>query len=520
MSDLSERAMQAVHLVSERMAGASDIGGTIGSILSILNDSLGYGSGMVTLLDERSEGLLVEAVHGISSDRYKDVRYRKGEGLTGLILETKAPLAIPLVKNDPRFVNKLSIYPPGVAFVGAPIQVNGDARGAFSVSVHASERFRLDEHVRIASTFANLIGAVFTRLIDAEKEKENIRREKRRLESQLRTVYRPENMIGVSKKMEEVFDAIDQTAKWNVTALIRGESGTGKELVAKAIHYRSPRSGGPFVKLNCAAVPDSLLESELFGHEKGAFTGAAAAKPGRFELADKGTLFLDEIGDTTPAFQAKLLRVLQEGQFERLGGTQTLTVDVRLIAATNVDLEEAVAKNRFREDLYYRLNVMPIYLPPLRERREDIPHLVYFFLEKLGGEAGRSISMSQEAMALLCKCDFPGNVRELENCVRRSAVKSSGEVIRAEDVPCHFSQCGGRLIRTKMAEAFPRGQGADEDAQGGPGEILSIENERDRILAALKKAGWTQAKAARMLNMTPRQIGYRIAKLNIDLENY
>ncbi|MBI4829139.1 MAG: nif-specific transcriptional activator NifA [Nitrospinae bacterium] len=510
VNDLAARAVEGVFRVSERIARSTRARDTVNEILEILDQVMGYKSGVVTLLDGQSGDLLVEAAHGIPEERYKDVRYRKGEGITGLILQTGAPLAIPRAGADPRMVNRLAVYPPECALVGVPITVNGESGGVLTISVDAGERFRLDEHIRVAVTFANLIGAVVTRLLQAEREKEQIIREKRRLEGQLKGAYRPENMAGVSKMMLDVFHDIAQVAKWNTTVLIRGESGTGKELAAKAIHYQSLRAQGPFVKLNCAALPDTLLESELFGYEKGAFTGAVASKPGRFELAHKGTLFLDEIGDTSSAFQAKLLRVLQEGQFERLGGSRTLTVDVRVVAATNVDLERAVAAREFREDLYYRLNVMTLFMPPLRERREDIPSLVEFFLDKLGTEIGHGIAIAPDALEYLKACDFPGNVRELENCVRRAAVKSGGAAIAAADVPCAGAGCISHLMRNRAADAAP--------AAAPVGELASIVNERDRVVAALQRAGWVQAKAARLLNMTPRQIGYRIAKLGIEMK--
>lgn len=516
MHDLTKKALTAVFQVSQRMALPGDTHETIKDILAVLDTGMGYRHGIVTLVDKSSGDLLVEAVHGISKERYKDVRYRKGEGITGLILETSSPLAIPVVRRDPRFLNRLAIYDPDSAFIGVPITINGKTQGVLTVSVDSSERYGLDEHLKFVSMFANLIGGVIIRIVEAEREKEIVVSEKNRLQGQIKKLYRPANMVGISKVMQEVLDTVHQAAGWNTTVLIRGESGTGKELIAKAIHYQSGRASGPFVKLNCAAIPDTLLESEFFGHEKGAFTGAVTSKPGRFELANKGTLFLDEIGDTSPAFQAKLLRVLQERQFERLGGTKTISVDVRLIAATNVDLEKAVAERRFREDLYYRLNVMQIYLPPLRERREDIPYLVEHFLERIGKETGADINIDHEAMNLLENCELRGNVRELENCIYRSAVTCRDNIIRKENLICYHSQCASRLMYSKVTDSNPdRGRPGHQDSEIK--EILSIENERDRVIAALKKTGWVQAKAARLLNMTPRRIGYSISKFKIKI---
>lgn len=514
MQKLSEKALDAVFVTSQRMARPGTANEIIRDILAVLDRTMGYRHGIVTLLEKDSGGLLVEAVHGINRDRYKDVRYRKGEGITGMILETSLPIAIPRIGNDPRFLNKLAIYERDSAFLGVPIVINNATIGVLAVSVDSGERYRLDEHLKMVGMFANLIGGVIIRIVEAEKEKETVIREKDRLEGQMKKHYRPENMVGISKVMQEIFETVRQAAGWDATVLIRGESGTGKELIARALHYQSARSSGPFIKLNCAALPDTLLESELFGHEKGAFTGAISSKAGKFELSNRGTLFLDEIGDTSPAFQAKLLRVLQERQFERLGGTDTISVDVRLIAATNVDLEKAVSEGRFREDLYYRLNVISVYLPPLRERKEDIPYLIEFFIGKISKETGRRLSIDDDAMRLFAGCDFPGNVRELENCLYRSAVSSRDGVIRPENMTCFSSQCGSKLmhIKSSLGEGDrPSGRRMED------GEILSIENERDRIIAALEKTGWVQAKAARLLKMTPRQIGYGIIKYNIEV---
>ncbi|MCG8097120.1 MAG: sigma 54-interacting transcriptional regulator, partial [Candidatus Thiodiazotropha endolucinida] len=307
---------------------------------------------------------------------------------------------------------------------------------------------------------------------------------------------------GHTSSMRLVFDQVRQVAKWNTTVLIRGESGTGKELIANAIHYNSPRSNGPFIKLNCAALPDTLLESELFGHEKGAFTGAVSQRKGRFEQAHGGTIFLDEIGEISPAFQAKLLRVLQEGEFERVGGVKTQVVDVRVVAATNKDLESEVQEGNFREDLYYRLNVMPINTPPLRERSEDIPDLARFLVSKIAKSQGRELEVDDSALGPLMRYDWPGNVRELENCLERAAVMSSDGKIDKNAI-----NLTGLQGNPPQAVTLSTANRVDIDDP----EL----DERERVIAALEQAGWVQAKAARLLGMTPRQIGYRIQTLNI-----
>jgi Nif-specific regulatory protein len=300
--------------------------------------------------------------------------------------------------------------------------------------------------------------------------------------------------------------------------LIRGETGTGKELIANAIHYNSPRSRGAYVRLNCASLPENLLESELFGHEKGAFTGAVSSRKGRFEMADGGTLFLDEIGEISPAFQAKLLRVLQEGELERVGGSRTIKVDVRLIAATHRDLEAAVEAGEFREDLYYRLNVMPILPPPLRERMEDLPEIARHLLERLGGIQGRTLSLTVAGQRRLAQHDWPGNVRELENCLERASVMSINGEIDADLIRIDKPRAGpGRRAQGAVSPAPSFKAASDGDAEASELEPGSEQSERQRVVAALEQAGWVQARAARLLGMTPRQIAYRIQTLNIEV---
>jgi Nif-specific regulatory protein len=317
--------------------------------------------------------------------------------------------------------------------------------------------------------------------------------------------YDPDRIIGTSARMRAIMQEIAQAARSRSTVLLRGESGTGKELVARALHRFSERSQQPFVKLNCAALPESLLESELFGHERGAFTGAIKTRRGRFELADHGTLFLDEIGDISLATQIKLLRVLQERTFERVGGSRSLTVDVRIIAATNADLEEAVRARRFREDLYYRLHVVPIVLPPLRERREDIPLLVGHFLQRFNAENRKALKISSPAMDLIVSYDWPGNVRELENCIERMVVMARREIVAPEDVPLP--------VNIHMPTPPPRVLFPEPTASTLPKAVADIE--RERLLEALRRSGGVQTRAAALLGITPRQLGYKLKKYHI-----
>jgi two-component system NtrC family response regulator len=330
-----------------------------------------------------------------------------------------------------------------------------------------------------------------------------LKRENRELKEELRRKFRADFIITASGKMEEALNLVGRVAPSQATVLILGESGTGKELFARAIHYASPRAGQPLVKVNCAALPENLLESELFGHEKGAFTGAVARRVGRFEQADGGSIFLDEIGDLSPALQAKLLRVLQEKEIERVGSSQTLKIDVRLIAATNRNLEEAIRKGAFREDLYYRLNVVTLTLPPLRERKEDIPILIDHFLKKYSRENKKEVvSTTKEVRDLLMQYEYPGNVRELENVIERAVVLCRGNTLTLQDLPLNLR--GGKM------EMSP-----GEQREGGS-LPKTIENlERQLILSALERSGGIQTRAAEELGINERVLRYKMKKYKI-----
>jgi Nif-specific regulatory protein len=340
-------------------------------------------------------------------------------------------------------------------------------------------------------------------LLERISERQTLIRENSELKEQLRERYKFDEIVSTSHAMEEVLNLAGRVASSNATVLLRGESGTGKELVAKAIHYHSQRADFPLIKVNCAALPETLLESELFGHEKGAFTGAIARRIGRFEAADKGTLFLDEIGELTPAMQVKLLRVLQEREFERVGGNQTIKTDVRIIAATNRDIERAIKEERFREDLYYRLNVVPILIPPLRERKEDIPALAGHFIKKYGEENKKHIGgISAEARDLLMRYSYPGNVRELENIIERAVVLAKKKIITAADFPIHVQTAAGD------------GKPSARELKGSLNETLDTV-ERGLILEALKESGGTQTRAAEKLGINERVLRYKLKKYKI-----
>jgi DNA-binding NtrC family response regulator len=342
-----------------------------------------------------------------------------------------------------------------------------------------------------------------TLVVRKELDAHNLREENRSLREALGQRYQYKNIIARSDKMQAVLAMVERVAPTNATVLLGGESGVGKDLVARAIHEHSNRKSGPFVKINSTAIPENLLESELFGYEKGAFSGATSSKPGKFELADKGTLFLDEIGDVPAATQVKLLRVLQEREFERLGGTKTLKIDVRLIAATNRDLRAALEEGSFREDLYYRLNVVAIDIPPLREHKQDIPELVQFFLQKFGGEAARPVkTITPAAMKLLAEFHWPGNVRELENVMQRAVTLACGEVLDIDDI--HLDRPHGASNSTPVLP---------------PGMTLE-QWEQEIIREALRQANGNKSQAARALGLSRNALRYRLAQIGVaDPEN-
>ena len=363
-------------------------------------------------------------------------------------------------------------------------------------------------------------------IIRKELDVHHLREENRSLREALGRRYEFKNIVARSPKMQEVLATVERVAPTNSTVLLGGESGVGKDLIARAIHQHSRRASGPFVKINCTAIPENLLESELFGYEKGAFTGAVASKPGKFELADKGTVFLDEIGDVPGAIQVKLLRVLQEREFERLGGTRTLKVDVRLVAATNRDLRAALEQGTFREDLYYRLNVVPISIAPLRERKEDIPYLVDHFIARFAREAGKPIEgITPAAMKLLTAFHWPGNVRELENIIERAVALFAGRVIDVGDIQLDVSpwqppQADLALATGPAAGANPAGPNASGAALPFLPDGMTLEQYEDEIIReAVRRAGGNKSQAARLLGLSRNALRYRLSKMGVPDES-
>ena len=508
--------LSTLYEISKILGSSLDLERNLTGILRILNSFMGMRKGTILLYDAQTRELSIRLALGMTPEEIARGKYQRGEGILGKVMHHGLPMVIPDIGKEPQFLDRtnsrgdLSSQP--IAFIAVPIKAAGETIGVLSVDRLFAEETSFEEDVRVLTIVASLIGQTVSLQQHVLRERADLLEQTKTLQQALRTRYRLDNIIGQSKRMQEIYRAVEQVSQTRATVMLRGESGTGKELIARAIHFNSPRAGGPFIQLNCAALPQTLLESELFGHEKGAFTGASAAKKGRFELADGGSLFLDEIGDIPLDVQVKLLRVLQERSFERVGGTKTIAVDVRIIAATNQDLEVAIAQGRFREDLYYRLNVVPILLPPLRERREDIPLLVEHFLAKANREHNRKVRITGRALQSMLNYDWPGNVRELENCVERIVIMARRRLILPEDLPLPVDAEPSGAPRRRKAVLPSR----DANRSWPPGGVPSLrEVERQQIIQALSHANGVQARAAALLGITPRQLSYRMRRYNI-----
>jgi Nif-specific regulatory protein len=470
--------------------------------LEVLERRCGALRGAITLLEEESGMLVVEAALGYRRPPGR-VRYRIGEGVTGMVAQSGTPAVVPRVSREPRFLHRAAERAERddeITFICVPITLDGGTAGTLAIEqryVPGRDGHRTVNALRIT---AGMIAQALRiqRLIDAERRK--LVEENTQLRQELREHYEFSHMIGNSGPMRQVFEQVNQVVDTAATVLILGESGTGKELIAHALHHHSPRAAKPFVRVNCAALAETLVESELFGYERGAFTGAQARRKGRFELADGGTLFLDEIGELSPSTQAKLLRVIQEREFERLGGTSTIRVDVRLITATNKDLERAQVDGTFREDLYYRLNVFTIWVPPLRERKSDILLLADHFVEKYVRLHGRGIKrISTPAIDMLVSYHWPGNVRELENTIERAVLVADGDVIHGHHLSptLQTAEASGTVVSDSLGEA-----------------VAAFES--NLIQDALKTTRGNRARAARLLSTTERIINYKIRRYGID----
>lgn len=515
--------IQALSEICQLIGEAVHLDTALSRVFQILHDILRMDRATLVLLDPHRQRLEIKASYGLTIEEEQRGIYGLSEGICGQIFQTRSPCVVPDINSEPLFLNRTgartTIKKDQISFIGVPVLMAQKPVGVLTVDRLFGPETSFKEDVSFLSVLATLISQFIALHQAIARKEKRLVEENRSLKAELHGRFNRHYIIGQSRPMQEVFATIEKVAPSRATALLLGESGTGKELVARAIHEASPRRNKNFIKINCAALPENLLESELFGHEKGAFTGAAASRAGRFELADGGTLFLDEIGELPLSLQAKLLRVLQERQFERLGGTRTLEVDVRIIAATNVNLEDAVARGAFRNDLYYRLNVLPFHLPPLRERKSDIPILLNHFLRASIERNDKEVELSQEALDVLMHYNWPGNVRELQNLIERLVILTDRSILYPSDLP---KEMGNPLTKettsTSPARISDSLQGHDSNvSRSSQSALHSLEDlERAEIKAALVRNGWVQARAARDLGLTQRQIGYRIKKFNLD----
>lgn len=453
----------------------------------------------------------------------KMATYLFGEGATGLAAASCEPIVIENIHNNINYLNKMgNITTRMVSYVAVPILQDEEIFGVMSANIGKNSPLNFDEIVRMLTIVGTLfVGSMKVRQ-SIEKEQESLTELKSYYKEEMQKEYKFENIVGKSTKMQQVFNLINTVAPADATILVRGETGTGKELIATAIHNLSRRKNGPFIKLNCAAISETLLESELFGHEKGAFTDAREMRKGRFELADGGTLFLDEIGDITPSLQVKLLRILQEQEFERVGGNKTIKTNVRLVAATNRNLEEMVHKGEFREDLFYRLNVIPINLPPLRERYEDVKLLIEHYLHRFMKEHRKNMHFTKGAMELLLDYPWPGNIRELQNTMERMVlICPDGEIepqMLSHVLPFNYQKLYMNAESAPISQTIPSPQPIVHHEPSTPITKKTLhELERESIVQALIDSHGIQTKAARLLGMTARQIGYKIKQYGIEI---
>jgi len=469
------RELETLYRISQALAHEMDVQHLMNEVLDILETEFDMSRGTLTLLRPGSEELVIEASRGLSVKERERGQYRLGDGITGRVAKLGKPAIVPDITQDPNFLDRTqSRKTRRVAFICVPILHQNQVIGTMSIDRPVAPQGDLERDANFLKLVANVLAESVFRIRAQMEERRSLMEENRRLRLQLDDRYRPGNIIGNSNNMRRVYEQIAQVADSSATVLIRGESGTGKELVARAIHSSSARKDGPWVAVNCAALPENLIESELFGHEKGSFTGAAQQRKGRFELANGGTLFLDEIGDIAPSVQVRLLRVLQERAFERVGGHTPISTNVRIIAATSRNIEAFMEQGRFREDLYYRLNVFPIHIPPLRERKPDILLLADAFARKYSQAYGKPIArISTAAINMMMLYHWPGNVRELENCIERAVLTTTDQVVHGYNLPPSLQtseETGTALI----------------PAEGGSLQALLDAYEREIVIDALK----------------------------------
>ncbi len=503
----SFKEISLLYEISEALNQHMDMKKSLFKVLTVLSDSLNLIRGIIFLINSDTGEIRIEIAHGISKDAVRKVKYAPGEGIVGQVIQSGEPAVVPRISEEPLFMDKTHSRKIDLgeeySFICVPIKKDNRIVGAISADRPFEGKTSLEKGEKLLSVVAAMVAQHVINLEKIRIEKEQLKTENIQLKSQLENRYRFNNIIGNSNKMREVLQMISQVSSSLATVLIRGESGTGKELVANALHYNSERNKNPFIKINCAAIPENLIESELFGHEKGAFTGASHKKIGKFEIADKGTIFLDEIGNMAFSAQVKLLRVLQEKEFERLGGHTSIKSDVRIIAATNANLEEMVQNGKFREDLYFRLNVFPIYIPSLRMRKTDIILLADHFLEKYREEHKKNIKrVTSPAIDMMMEYHWPGNVRELENCIERAVILCNEGAIHSYHLPSSLQT--GSVSKTPP---------------------LNLENavarlEKEILMDSLKNTRGNIKKASELIGITIRKFSYKTAKYDINYKDY
>ena len=545
----ARRELNSIYEVSKTLATSLDVAKTFREALNYLLHAFDWRRAFVVLGEPDGQLRGLCAV-GLTREEQQRLLFQTGEGIVGRVYTTGMQVIVPDLRAEPLFLNRTggADQSPGasVAMLVTPIRAERRTLGVLAVDCLNPDLGRAFSHdLQLLKMVTTLMGQALLLRRSVTTAHDNLQEEVRRMHKVLKPSQQIDQVVGVSAPMREVFAQVHQVAPARTTVLLRGESGTGKEVIARAIHNLSPRKREAFVCVNCAALTESLLESELFGHEKGSFTGAQGQRKGRFEMANGGTLFLDEIGDISASFQAKLLRVLQEREFERVGGNTSVKVDVRLILATNRNLERMVQAGEFRADLYYRINVVCIQLPPLRERREDIPAMATHFLERFNRENSRNTQFSPAAMRLLTSCYWPGNVRELENCVERTATMAQDGVISELAFPCNANRCLTQVLHhvdredavrplrltdipiREVPMAAPAPEAATTLPTAAPvADTPALvddgkpEGEHERLIWAMERCGWVQAKAARLLKISPRQMGYALQKNGIEVRKF
>lgn len=495
--------------ITKVLASSTDLRDCLQKALAILAANFDCQNGTVTIVNPLSGQSEIEVAHGMTAEARKRGVYKMGEGITGRVIASGEPIIVPRISEEPLFINRTKsrgdISAHKHSFLCVPIRQGESTIGSLSVDCEYREGVSFEEELRFLTIISGLFAQTVNRIQAVNREREQLLAENSKLKQQLSEKYRIDSVISNSSRMQEMLEMTRRVADSNATVLLRGESGTGKTLIAKAIHHSSNRAKKPFIVVNCSAVPENLLENELFGHEKGAYTGANSLQKGRFEVAEAGTLFLDEIGELPLHVQVKLLGVVQNREFQRLGSTRTIKCDVRLIAATNKDLEKAVEQGSFREDLYYRLNVFPIFIPPLRDRRTDILLLAEYFLQKFNEENNRQVRrISTSAIDLLIQYHWPGNVRELQNCMERALLICDGDAIKSYHLP-------------------PTLQTAEltEGKRNPLSLTASVENfEKELIVDALKRFHGNQTRAAEYLDSSLRVLNYKVHKHKLKLDTF